>query len=172
LADADTEFDPIPILETLRRHGVRFILIGAAAAVAQGSPIPTDDVDITPARDGDNLDRLASALRDLGAKLRTPTDPVDFPVDGPFLNVGEIWTLSTPHGDLDISFIPSGTRGYEDLRRNAVELELAPGLEVTVASLADVIRSKQAAGRLKDLGQLPALRQTLEIVRERERRQS
>lgn len=172
LADPDVEFDPIPILEALKRHGVRFVLIGAAAAIAHGSPIPTEDVDITPARDRENLERLANALRELGAKLRTPQDPVEFPVDGPFLNVGEIWMLTTPHGDLDISLIPSGTRGYEDLQRNAVELELGPGLSVSVASLADVIRSKQAAGRLKDLGQLPALRQTLEVIRARERRQS
>jgi hypothetical protein len=41
-----------------------------------------------------------------------------------------------------------------------------------MASLVDVIRSKQAAGRPKDLSQLPALRQTLEVIRERERRQS
>lgn len=140
--------------------------------MAQGSPIPTEDVDITPARDRENLERLATALRELGAKLRTPKDAVELPVEGPFLNVGEVWTLTTAYGNLDISFIPSGTRGYEDLQRNAVELELAPGLTVNVASLADVIRSKQAAGRLKDLGQLPALRQTLEVIRERERRQS
>lgn len=169
---AESPFDPLPILEVLERHKVRFILIGAAAAIVQGSPIPTEDVDITPARDQENLERLASALRELGARLRTPKEAVEFPVDGPFLNVGEIWTLSTPHGDLDISFIPSGTRGYDDLKRDAVKLELGPGVVVQVASLADVIRSKQAAGRLKDLGQLPALRQTLEVIRERERRQS
>lgn len=172
MAEPESPFDPLPILEVLERHKVRFILIGAAAAIVQGSPIPTEDVDITPARDQENLERLASALRELGAKLRTPKEAVEFPVDGPFLNVGEIWTLSTPHGDLDISFIPSGTRGYDDLKRDAVELELGPGVVVQVASLADVIRSKQAAGRLKDLGQLPALRQTLEVIREREKRQS
>jgi hypothetical protein len=172
LAEAEPDFDPLPILKALRRHDVRFVLIGAAAAIVQGSPIPTEDVDITPARDRENLERLASALRELGAKLRTPKDAVEFPVDGPFLNVGEIWTLTTPYGNLDISFIPSGTRGYEDLQRDAVELELGPGVTVNVASLADVIRSKQAAGRLKDLAQLPALRQTLEVIRDRERRQS
>jgi hypothetical protein len=142
------------------------------AAIAQGSPIPTEDVDVTPARDTENLDRLAAALRDLGARLRTPNDPegIEFPIVSTFLAGNDTWTLSTKHGDLDIAFAPSGTRGYEDLRRSAVELELGTGSIVTVASLADVIRSKEAAGRLKDEGQLPALRQTLEVVRERERR--
>src|SRR5687768_14196224 len=84
LADPEPDFDPIPILEALRRNDVRFVLIGAAAAVAQGSPIPTEDVDITPARDRENLERLAAALRELGAKLRTPKYAAEFPVDGPF----------------------------------------------------------------------------------------
>jgi hypothetical protein len=39
---------------------------------------------------------------------------------------------------------------------------------VLVASLEDIIRMKEAAGRPKDLGQLPALRQTLELRRERD----
>jgi hypothetical protein len=148
------------------------VLIGALAAIAQGSPIPTEDVDVTPARDTENLDRLAAALRDLGARLRTPTDPdgIEFPIEPTFLAGNDTLTLATRYGDLDIAFTPSGTRGYEDLRRSAVELELGTGSVVTVASLADVIRSKEAAGRLKDEGQLPALRQTLEVIRERERR--
>jgi hypothetical protein len=44
------------------------------------------------------------------------------------------------------------------------------GVEAHVASLADVIRSKEAAGRVKDQAQLPALRQTLEVIRERQAR--
>jgi hypothetical protein len=65
-------------------------------------------------------------------------------------------------------FQPAGTEGYADLRRNAVELDLGAREPVLVASLPDVIRSKEAAGRLKDQAQLPALRQTLEVLRERE----
>ena len=59
--------------------------------------------------------------------------------------------------------------GYGDLRRDA-RLETIDGVEVQIASLADIIRSKEAAGRFKDQAQLPALRRTLELVRERERR--
>jgi hypothetical protein len=42
---------------------------------------------------------------------------------------------------------------------------------VLVASLADVVRSKEASARAKDVAQLPLLRQTLERVRELERRE-
>ena len=159
------------ILRVLNQHDVRFIVIGGIAAIAQGYPLTTQDIDITPARDPDNLDRLAAALRELDARLRVPDDQagVEFPIDAQMLGNAEIWTLRTPFGDLDLSYVPSGTTGYGDLRRDA-RLETIDGVEVQIASLADIIRSKEAAGRFKDQAQLPALRRTLELVRERERR--
>lgn len=168
-----TEFQFERILEVLVRHGVRFVVIGAVAAIAQGSPLPTEDVDITPARDRENLERLAAALLELEAKLRVEGEPegVPFPFDATSLGQNEIWTLSTPHGYLDVVFVPAGTRGYDDLRRSAIVVDFG-STQVSMAALVDVIRSKQASGRQKDLSRLPALRQTLEVIRERERRQS
>lgn len=159
--------DPQRALATLHRHGVRFVVVGAVAAIAHGYPLPTEDLDVTPAREPENLERLAAALRELHARLRTPGEPVDFPVDAEMLATAESWTLVTDAGDLDLVFVPAGTRGYDDLRRDAVELDL--GVPVLVASLRDVIRSKEAANRPKDQAQLPALRATLERIRELER---
>jgi hypothetical protein len=65
-------------------------------------------------------------------------------------------------------FVPAGTSGYEGLRRDALELDLGTGQPVLVASLRDVIRVKEAAFRVKDQAQLPALRRTLEVVRREE----
>jgi hypothetical protein len=62
----------------------------------------------------------------------------------------------TKHGSLDVTYRPEGTEGYEDLNRSVVVIELL-GVEVRVASLADVIRSKEAAGRDKDIAVLPDL---------------
>jgi hypothetical protein len=131
----------------------------------------TADVDITPARDRDNLERLAAALQRLGARLRTAAEPdgVAFPITADFLDRADMWTLTTNAGDLDLVFTPSGTRGYEDLKRDAERLELSAGVSVHVASLLDVIRSKQAAGRSKDVAQLPLLRETLEQIGEQGR---
>jgi hypothetical protein len=163
------EPDPLEILRALERHGVRYVLIGAAAARVAGAPVVTEDVDVTPATDRPNLERLATALRELGARLRSAAEPegVPFPVDVDMLTSAEMWTLTTSAGDLDVCFTPSGTRGYDDLRREASRERLGKGLTVTVASLRDVIRSKEAAGRDKDLAQLPLLRRTLEQIRER-----
>lgn len=159
------------ILRVLTDHEVRFVVIGAIAAIAQGYPLTTQDIDITPARDPDNLERLAAALQELEARLRVPADEqgVEFPIDAQSLGNADMWTLRTPYGDLDVSYVPSGTGGYADLRRDA-RTETIEGVEVFIASLADIIRSKEAAGRVKDQAQLPALRRTLELLRERERR--
>lgn len=150
------------ILGTLERHDVEFVLIGGLASVHWGSPFITRDVDITPERSRDNLDRLSRALDDLGAKVRTADEPdgVDFAHTGASLGGVDTWNLTTEHGDLDISFLPNGTRGYDDLVRDAV-LDSVDGVRVRVASLADVIRSKQAANRPKDQRVLPTLREIL-----------
>jgi hypothetical protein len=68
----------------------------------------------------------------------------------------------TRHGQLDVTSQPSGTNGYEDLVQHASE-HLIPGTStaVRVASAADIIRSKTAAGRPKDIAMLPALRREL-----------
>jgi hypothetical protein len=162
-------YDAAAIVAALQKHGVRFVVIGAVAAIAHGSPLPTEDMDITPDRGDDNLESLAAALLDLKARLRTPRGVVEFPIEPELLAGNTVWTLTTRAGDLDLSFEPTGTRGYDDLRRQAVELDLGSGTPALVASLADVIRSKEAANRPKDQAQLPALRQTLEVIRERER---
>ena len=163
------DFEPGQILRALEAHHVRYVVIGAIAAVAAGAPILTTDLDVTPARSPENLERLALALRDLDAKLRTPNDPegVSFPVEAETLATAESWTLSTRSGDLDLMFSPAGTQGYDDLRRGAARERIA-GVSVAVAALADVIRSKEAANREKDSMQLPILRRTLETIREHE----
>ena len=164
------DFDPLPILEVLHKHGVRFVVIGAVAAIAQGYPLPTEDLDVTPARDPENLERIAAALRELGAELRvTGGEGVPFPIDARFLAEAESWTLTTPHGGLDLVFAPAGTRGFDDLARDASDADVGGGLVVSIASLRDVIRMKETSNRLKDQAQLPALRQTLEVIRRRER---
>jgi hypothetical protein len=63
-------FDPDRILATLDAHGVDHILVGGFAARAHGATRPTADIDCVPDTDADNYERLAAALRELGARLR------------------------------------------------------------------------------------------------------
>jgi hypothetical protein len=82
-------------------------------------------------------------------------------VTGDDFAAGGTWMFLTDEGRLDIVFTPSGTRGYVDIARDAVTMDVS-GTPVPVASLADIIRSKEAAGRERDRHQLPALRKLLE----------
>lgn len=156
-------FDPAAVLSVLRDHQVRFVLIGGIAAAIHGSPYVTTDVDVTPQLDRQNLARLSAALVELEARVRTEGVPEGLPFahDGESLARAAIWNLTTRHGDLDLVLRPAGTEGYDDLTRDADDLEIL-GVEVRVASLADVVRSKAAAGREKDRVQLPLLRRLLE----------
>jgi predicted nucleotidyltransferase len=155
-------FDPLPILTALATHGVDFVVIGGYAASLHESPFITSDVDITPERSAGNLDRLSSALSELDAKVRTASEPagVAFSHTGTTLGQAAVWNLVTAHGDLDISFVPNGTDGYADLSQDA-ESVTVHGVEIRIASLADIIRSKQAANRPKDQRVLPTLREIL-----------
>jgi hypothetical protein len=160
-------YRPDKLLEVLERHGVHFVVIGGLAAELRGSPYATRDVDVTPSRERANLGRLADALQELNAKLLISDveGPVEFPLDQHSFDWGTTWTFVTTHGFLDIALLPDGTRGYDDLRRGASRERITDTLEVSVASLADVIRSKEAAGREKDRAVLPVLRQVLERSR-------
>jgi hypothetical protein len=159
----EPEFRPEEILAALNRHGVRYVLIGGFAAVIHGSPYVTTDLDVVPLAEPDNVARLSDALRDLHARVWTSGDPdgLAFEHDAESLARNATWNLVTDHGRLDVAFLPSGTAGYDDVVKGAVGLTIL-GIGVDVASLADVVRSKEAAGREKDRLVLPVLRRILD----------
>jgi len=139
------------------------------AAIMHGDVGVTLDVDIVPALSMRNLEALAHALRILDARIRTEGEPdgLAFDVSGKFLvdlAPAGILNLTSNAGDLDLAFRPSGTKGYGDLKRDAIEIAIddREAVRIWVSSLADVIRSKEAAGREKDRAALPRLRRLLE----------
>lgn len=152
----------------LDRHHVRYVLIGGLAAVLHGSPLPTLDINICPLREPENLAQLAAALDDMDARIRTADSPdgVRFPCDAEFLAGVELLNLQTRFGDLDLSYKPAGTGGFDDLAQRAVEMAIQDSL-VAVATLEDVIHSKETADRPKDHRSLPVLRQLLSEIRKR-----
>jgi len=152
--------DPELLFTTLARHQVQFVLIGALAARLHGFPRFTQDADITPAPDTENLQRLAAALRELEARVYTDQIPEGLPFDcsPQMLSRADIWNLTTKAGRLDLAFHPSGTDGFKDLAPHAVRFELY-GHPLLAARLEDIIRSKEAANRPQD-------RQDVEIMRE------
>ena len=154
-----TLFDPDALLDVLHRYDVRYVLIGGLAAVLRGSAVPTFDVDITPAADPGNLARLSAALTDLDARIRVEgiAGGLAFSHDATSLAHMTTLNLTTRLGDLDIALSPAGVGDYSQWEAKAASVTVL-GVPVKVASLDDVIRSKEAAGRAKDRLQLPMLR--------------
>jgi hypothetical protein len=145
----DEAFDPLEMLQVLLAHRVQFVLIGGFAAVIRGSPVITGDLDICYARDDENLEHLAEALRNLKATLRGAPPDIPFLLDAQTLKNGDHFTFSTRLGSLDCLGTPAGTEGFTDLDADSTDEDL-DGLTARVASLDDLIRMKRAAGRIKD----------------------
>jgi hypothetical protein len=149
---------PQELFDTLARHQVAYVLIGGLAATLHGSSALTNDADICPDPSRENLERLADGLRDMDARIRSESesDGVAFSLDADFLGRMNIVNLTTRFGDFDIAFRPAGSRGYDDLVQRATEVAI-DGTIVPVASLVDIIRSKEVANRPKDRATLPIL---------------
>ncbi len=71
------------------------------------------------------------------------------------------FAIEAHDAELAIEPAPYGTQGYDDLGRDAIQVQLAEDLKVTVASLVDLVRIAEASG---DRARLPALRRTLELA--------
>jgi hypothetical protein len=126
------------------------VLIGGLAGIARGSSYASYDVDVAYARDRENLERLADALRDLGATLGGAPSDLPFQLDAKTLEAGQHFTFPTPFGSLDILTDPDGAPKYAELKRAAGEPLEVEGLALTVASLDHLIAMKEASGRTKD----------------------
>ena len=150
MAEYATPF-PEGIFESLSRHGVRYVVVGGIAALMHNSPYPTFDTDVCPASDEANLERLASALKEMEARVFAPDLPegIPFDPDARFLAENRLLNLVTRFGRLDLIFEPAGSGGYPDLKRDAVTVQIKD-LNVAVASLADVIRTKEAVPDRQD----------------------
>lgn len=163
-------FEPEQICEVLVEEDVQFVLVGGLATVLHGSPLPTVDIDIVPDRSSENFERLAKALKRLGAKLRTEAGPVDAPMDAGFLQAMPLMlNLVTDFGDVDLTFEPAGPRvGFAAWNEEASDMMISDGIVIRVASLQSVIDSKRAADRPKDHRALPYLESLLDEVRRNE----
>jgi hypothetical protein len=143
------------ILEELARHRVDFVLVGGMAAQTHGNTRMTNDVDVIPHPDPQNLARLAEALRALDARVLNPGHE-DLEIDATMLPRATIWQLATPHGDIDVLHEAPGAAPYDQLRERALVIALDE-LRIPVAGRDDLIRMKLARGRPVDRADVAAL---------------
>jgi len=144
------------LLRTFHDAGVRFVIVGGAAAAAHGSARLTPDLDVVYERSPENLERLARALAPHEPYLRGAPEGLPFRLDAETLRRGLNFTLSSKLGDLDLLGEIVGGGGYAALEPHAVPMELF-GVRCLVLGLDKLIEVKRAAGRPKDLEVLAEL---------------
>jgi transcriptional regulator with XRE-family HTH domain len=164
--ESDARFDPLSVLRALENTGLRYVLVGSLAESVRGSPyLPLQrELAICPAPE--DREALEQALDALAAE--PPLDSVDYsralPRDRAPYRDAERWMIAKVGATLAVVEAPPGTRGYDDLRRQASREDLGAGLSVAVASLPDLIRIADASPWSEDSGTLSALRRTLELA--------
>ena len=155
----------IEILKVFSRHEVEFILVGGLAAVVQGAPIHTFDLDIVFLKTDENLSRLLTALQEIDARYLDPAGRHIVP-GADNLASFKMHQLVTALGPLDVMETIGAGMSYADLVHDT-QISEVEGINVRVLGLKTVILSKEQANRDKDRATLPVLRRTLQMKQER-----
>lgn len=172
--------DVTTLVRVLHDAGVNYVVTGSAAAMLHGVPLVPGDLDITPALDIDNLNRLVGVLEAIEAR-QDPTAPFGHWQRGDDGEQQWVTTAVTPeavaarlgwrpdpaepasfnhllqsrHGALDVVPEVSGT--FEDLVARAVALDL-DGRRVWVESIPDLLATLTVPRRVKDRERVEHLR--------------
>lgn len=153
------------VLEGLLGAGVDFVLVGGLAAVIQGAPVTTMDVDVVHNQSPENIARLLSFLKSVDAVHRRPDDRLIEPKERDLSGKGHV-LLTTRIGPLDILAVIEGGRSYEELLERTVEIDFR-GHCLRVLDLKTLIELKQTSTDPKDKQRLPVLKETLRQLEEK-----
>lgn len=147
------------LLAVLGRHEIEFIVVGLTAAVLQGAPVVTFDLDIVYARTPSNIAKLLVALEELAAIFRNTPGRRIAPNASHLESTGHK-LLHTKLGPLDVLGTIDEDAGYDTLLPHCVQLEVG-GRLLLALGLPHLIEVKRRAGRPKDLAVIPVLTATL-----------
>ena len=137
------------LYKSFAEHNVRYVVIGGVAAIAHGSPRMTGDLDIFVEATLENAHRLLQALRDASMGTAYLIEPEDI--------LAKDVTIFDDWIPLDVHTAPLGLAFAEAWeRRTVVTMHDVP---VNILSREDLIASKQAAGRPKDIEDVEFLQQ-------------
>ena len=135
----------VAIAETFGAQGVEYLFIGRSGAILLGYPGVTQDVDLFVEKSEANGRRIVAALEKLGFSL-------DASLRDDIVRGRDFVQIKSGPFDLDLVFAPDGIASFAEARQRRIVHE-----EFPVASLDDIIASKRASGREKDLIELPLL---------------
>ena len=150
------------VVAALAGQKLEAVLIGNAAAAIHGAPVTTLDFDFMFRDTPTNLRKLKAVAASLDAMILRP-----------FYPVSKLYRVVDDASGLQADFMPviHGVRSFEGLRSRATEFTIGK-VTAKVASLSDIIASKKAAGRERDLAVLPVLEKTLKATASRRPRGS
>lgn len=147
------------LLNGLNEAGVEFILVGGLAAVVQGAPITTFDLDIVHRQTDGNISKLINFLKSVDAYQRRPDDIIIEPTERHLKEKRHI-LLNTRFGPLDVLAFIEKDYGFEELLSKTVEIKFQ-GRKVYVLSLETIIKLKRDSKDPKDIYRMPILEETL-----------
>ncbi|MBR9982678.1 MAG: hypothetical protein KFF50_16725 [Desulfatitalea sp.] len=159
------EADLSAIIEGLLKAEVQFILVGGLAAVIQGAPVTTMDVDIVHSRSSENISKLFAFLKSIDATYRRPDNKIIVPKEADISGMGHA-LFSTRLGPLDVLAFIEERKTYEDLLKHAIEIEFR-GHTIQVLDIKMLIELKKNAKDPKDKQRLPVLEETLRQLKKK-----
>jgi hypothetical protein len=148
----------LKVADALAEHRLEAVMFGNAAAALHGAPVTTLDVDFVFRKTAINLKKLKAIARTLEASILKP-----------YYSMSDLYRVVNDDQGLQLDFMGriDGIRSFESLRSRATAISFGSS-SLLVASLADIVKSKRAAGRSRDLAVLEVLEKTLD---EQEKRQ-
>jgi predicted nucleotidyltransferase len=153
------------VLVGLLEAGVDFILVGGLAAVIQGAPVTTMDVDIVHSQSPENIARLLAFLKSVEAVHRRFDDKLIELKEEDLSGKGHV-LLTTGIGAIDVLAVIEGGRSYEDLLEHTVDIDFR-GHTLRVLDLKTLIELKKTSTDPKDKQRLLVLRETLRQLEEK-----
>jgi hypothetical protein len=146
------------IAKVFAEHRLEAIMVGNAAAALHGAPVTTLDIDFMFRKTPANLKKLKAVAQSLRAVILKPYYPVS-----------DLFRVINDELSLQLDFMAKlhGVRSFEGLRSRATPVKFGEH-ELKIASLADIIKSKRATGRSRDLAALEVLEKTLDEQEKRD----
>lgn len=159
-----TVFDLNALLKGLSKARVEFILVGGVAAVIQGAPVTTFDLDIVHRQTDENIKKLMKFLESVEAIQRRPDDKVIKPDERDLRGKGHL-LLTTSFGALDILAVIEKGLGFDELLPSTVEIAFK-GHNVYVLNLETMVALKRGTAIPKEQYRLQIYEETVRMKNE------
>jgi hypothetical protein len=139
------------ISSVFAEHHLEAVMVGNAAAALHGAPVTTVDVDFMFRKTPLNMKKLKAVAHSLQAVILKPYYPVS-----------DLFRVVNDDQGLQLDFMSRlhGIRSFEGLKSRANDVQFGEH-SLKIACLGDIIKSKRATGRSRDLAVLDILEKTL-----------